>query len=48
LATIITPTRYTAHHDFGDALRVLPDLDQVGLAQLHQWHMCPNSEAYRL
>jgi HAD superfamily hydrolase (TIGR01509 family) len=43
LATIITPTRYTAHHDFGDALRVLPDLDQVGLAQLRQWHMSKSS-----
>lgn len=39
LATVITPTRYTAHHDFSGALRVLPDLGQVDLAQLRQWHL---------
>jgi beta-phosphoglucomutase-like phosphatase (HAD superfamily) len=38
LATIITPTAYTAHHDFGAALRVVPDLSQVNLAQLRHWH----------
>ena len=38
LATIITPTTYTAHHDFGAALRVVPDLSQVNLAQLRNWH----------
>ena len=38
LATIITPTTYTAHHDFGAALRVVPDLSQINLAQLRQWH----------
>jgi beta-phosphoglucomutase-like phosphatase (HAD superfamily) len=38
LATIITPTRYTAHHDFGAALRVLPDLSQTNLSQLRSWH----------
>jgi HAD superfamily hydrolase (TIGR01509 family) len=38
LATVITPTRYTAHHDFAGALRVVPDLSQAGLAQLRQWH----------
>lgn len=38
LATLITPTRYTAHHDFRDAMRVLPDLSQVDLAQLQHWH----------
>ncbi len=38
LATIITPTTYTAHHDFGAALRVVPDLSQVNLAQLRHWH----------
>jgi beta-phosphoglucomutase-like phosphatase (HAD superfamily) len=37
LATIITPTRYTAHHDFSGALRVLPDLSEVTLAQLQHW-----------
>jgi len=38
LATVITPTRYTAHHDFSKALRVVPDLGQVDLARLRQWH----------
>jgi HAD superfamily hydrolase (TIGR01509 family) len=38
LATVITPTRYTAGHDFGDALRVVPDLGGVDLAQLRYWH----------
>ncbi|MBK9574259.1 MAG: HAD-IA family hydrolase [Rhodoferax sp.] len=37
LATLITPTRYTAHHDFSAALRVVPDLSQVDLAQLRRW-----------
>jgi beta-phosphoglucomutase-like phosphatase (HAD superfamily) len=38
LATLITPTRYTAHHDFSAAMRVVPDLSQVNLAQLRRWH----------
>jgi len=37
LATVITPTRFTAHHDFSAALRVLPDLAAVDLAQLQAW-----------
>jgi len=38
LATLITPTRYTAHDDFRAAMRVVPDLSQVDLAQLRVWH----------
>jgi beta-phosphoglucomutase-like phosphatase (HAD superfamily) len=38
LATVITPTRYTAPHDFSGALRVLPDLGGVDVAQLQSWH----------
>jgi len=38
LATLITPTHYTAHHNFAAALRVVPDLSQVNLAQLRRWH----------
>jgi len=38
LRTIITPTRYTAHHDFGVALRVVPDLGGVTVPQLRRWH----------
>jgi HAD superfamily hydrolase (TIGR01509 family) len=38
LATIITPNGYTEGHDFSGALRVLPDLASVTLAQLQAWH----------
>ena len=38
LATLITPTGYTAHHDFSGAMRVVPDLSQVNLTQLRRWH----------
>jgi len=37
LATVITPTRYTAQHDFSSAMQVLPDLSQLDLAQLRLW-----------
>jgi len=38
IPTIITPTEYTAHHGFETALRVLPDLNDVTVADLRQWH----------
>ena len=38
LATLITPTRFTAHHDFTGALRVLPDLQGITVAHLRAWH----------
>ena len=38
LRTIVTPNDFTAHHDFSGALRVVPDLGAVGLAQLREWH----------
>ena len=38
LKTIITQNRFTAHHDFSDALQVLPDLGGVGVEQLRTWH----------
>lgn len=38
LATIVTPNDFTAHHDFIGALRVLPDLAGVSVAQLREWH----------
>lgn len=38
LATIVTPTGYTAHHDFSRALRVRPNLSGVDVAQLRRWH----------
>ncbi|ODS92111.1 MAG: protein CbbY [Comamonas sp. SCN 65-56] len=37
LASIITPTHFTAHHDFAGALRVLPSLDGVGVDTLRAW-----------
>jgi HAD superfamily hydrolase (TIGR01509 family) len=38
LATIVTPNDFTAHHDFTGALRVLPSLADVSVAQLRDWH----------
>jgi beta-phosphoglucomutase-like phosphatase (HAD superfamily) len=38
LATVVTPNPFTAHHDFTGALRVLPDLSGLALAQLQVWH----------
>lgn len=38
LATIVTPNSFTSHHDFTGALKVVPDLSQVNLVQLRQWH----------
>ena len=38
LATIVTPNDFTAHHDFTGALRVLPDLAGVSVAQRREWH----------
>jgi beta-phosphoglucomutase-like phosphatase (HAD superfamily) len=38
IATIVTPTHFTAHHDFRTALRVLPDLRGVRVLDLHAWH----------
>jgi HAD superfamily hydrolase (TIGR01509 family) len=38
LATVITPTSYTSNQNFKDALRVLPNLSGVTLAQLGLWH----------
>jgi HAD superfamily hydrolase (TIGR01509 family) len=37
IATVITPTRYTANHDFSAALQVVPDLGQVTLERLRSW-----------
>jgi HAD superfamily hydrolase (TIGR01509 family) len=37
IATVITPTHFTAHHDFGGALRVLPDLAGVTVNDLQDW-----------
>jgi HAD superfamily hydrolase (TIGR01509 family) len=38
LATVITPNEFTADHDFKGALRVMPSLQGVGVAQLREWH----------
>lgn len=39
LPTVITPNEFTAHHDFTGALKVLPDLSQVSVADLREWHV---------
>lgn len=41
LATVVTPNAFTAHHDFADALRVLPSLADVTLTDLRAWHAAP-------
>ena len=38
LATVITPTQFTADHDFSGALKVLPNLQGVTVADLQAWH----------
>ncbi len=38
LDTVITPNRFTAHHDFKGALRIVPDLSGVTVARLKEWH----------
>lgn len=38
LPTVITPNDFTAEHDFKGALRIVPSLQGVGLAQLREWH----------
>ena len=47
LATLITPTHYTAQHDFSTAMRVVPDLSQVNMAQLRSWHAQQQGPARR-
>jgi HAD superfamily hydrolase (TIGR01509 family) len=38
LDTVITPNGFTVHHDFTGALRVVPDLSEVNVARLREWH----------
>lgn len=38
LDTVITPNSFTAYHDFTGALRVVPDLSEVNVARLKEWH----------
>ena len=38
IKTIITPNNFTSHHDFTEALRVLPNLEGVSVEQLRTWH----------
>jgi len=38
LPTVITPNRFTQHHDFAGAMRVLPDLAGTTVADLRIWH----------
>ena len=43
LATVITPTGFTADHDFSGALKVLPNLQGVTVADLQAWHAQPTA-----
>ena len=43
LATVITPTGFTADHDFSGALKVLPNLQGITVADLHAWHAQPTA-----
>ena len=45
LPTVITPNTFTADHDFTGALRVVPDLSSVNLAQLRGWHAAFSTES---
>lgn len=38
LGTVVTPNAFTAHHVFDGALRCLPSLAGIGMADLHAWH----------
>ncbi|MBT9457954.1 MAG: HAD-IA family hydrolase [Burkholderiaceae bacterium] len=38
LATVITPTAFTAHHDFASALRVCESLEGLTPERLRDWH----------
>jgi HAD superfamily hydrolase (TIGR01509 family) len=38
LPTIVTPNAFTAHHDFRGALRIVPSLEGVTVADLRAWH----------
>jgi HAD superfamily hydrolase (TIGR01509 family) len=38
LKTVITPNSFTEHQDFSGALRIVPDLSQVNVARLREWH----------
>jgi HAD superfamily hydrolase (TIGR01509 family) len=38
LPVLVTPNSFTAHHDFTGALKVLPDLSQVTVDLLRDWH----------
>ena len=47
LATIVTPTRFTAHQDFSAALRCVPGLAGISVAHLRDWHQGPRSSFTR-
>lgn len=38
LATVITPTQFTAHHDFSEAMHVVTDLAGLNVPLLKEWH----------
>ncbi|MDH5205401.1 MAG: HAD-IA family hydrolase [Hylemonella sp.] len=38
LATVITPTKFTRHQDFSQAMQVVDDLSTVNVDVLREWH----------
>lgn len=38
IPTLVTPSHYTHHQDFRGAMRVVPDLAEVRIDQLRDWH----------
>ena len=38
LATVVTPTQFTAHHDFREAMRVVTQLTGLDVPLLKDWH----------
>jgi HAD superfamily hydrolase (TIGR01509 family) len=36
--TLVTPSHFTHHQDFRGAMRVVPDLSEVDVARLREWH----------
>jgi len=47
LPTVITPTSFTAHHNFQAALRVVPDMTHVSLVRLREWLSAAGNRAAR-
>lgn len=45
IPTVVTPTAFTAHHDFSAALRVVESLAWTGMQDLRLWHAATLEQA---